>query len=397
MAEQAGKWKGGRILVTSDGQTRYQIRKMVGGKHYSIVLDVRSEEDAELELRAFLADPRGYAGEARTGDRPPVEMTPTSIDAFRKHLIAAGRTERYATNVAVYLAAWRGALGSADLAKLDGRVVKARLTEWDTARKHRIISFKSYCSWLVERGDLDPAESPGRFLTVPSARRNHETKGYSIAEVEALYRVLTSQPIRDQLCLQAKTGMHCSEVERLARGDWKARAIEGCAPVAGTVTFIHKNGRPKTLSLDAQAFAAALRLQERGAAVTNKAVHWAVEHANEKHGSPVINFGWLRHSFGTWLAERGEIFKPTGAGVSEEDVAKALGHTNTLTTRLHYLSVKVPPMYLVPILLQNPGDPPVAEPAPAAPAAPAPDSRAEAPEPRPRLRVVHGGRGGGEE
>ncbi len=391
MAEQAGRWRGGRILRTGDGAIRYQIRKMVGGRSYSIVLDARTEEDAELELRAFLSDPSGYLGEARAGERPPAEMTARLIDDFRKHLVAHGRTDRYAMNVAVYLAAWRGAIGSADLAHLNGRTVKGRLAEWPTARKHRIIAFKSFCSWLVERGDLDPAESPGRFLTVPSARRTHETKGYSIAEVEALYRVLESQALRDMLCLQAKTGMHCTEVERLARGDWKAREVARHAPIAGTVTFRHKTGRLKTLSLDAQTFAAAVRLQERGEAPYNKAIHWAVGKAHEKHGTARINFGWLRHSFGTWLADCGDVFRPTGAGASLDDVARALGHTNTQTTQLHYLSVQVPPMYRVPIHLTHPDDPPVAAPTPDA------DSRGEAPTPRPRLRVLSGGSDDGEQ
>ena len=355
MAEQAGKWQGGRILVTSDGKPRWQIRKMIGGRSYSIVLDVRDEDSALLELRAFLADPSGYAAGAKASDKP-IELSPARVSEFYAHLVSSGRTERYALDVSGYLAAWRDALGAADLRALDSRTIRGRLAEWKTARKHRIIAFKSFCSWLVERGDLDPAEDPGRFLTVPSARRTHDRKGYEIEEVEALYRVLPTQLIRDQLCLQAKTGMHCSEVRRLARGDWQARAVKGVEPIAGTITFRHKTGRPKTLSLDAQAFAAALRLQKRGRGPSNNAIHDAVDLAVKKHGVARVNFGWLRHSFATWLAERGEVWRPTGQGVPLDEVARALGHTTTRTTELRYLSVQVPPLYIVPIRLAHVDD-----------------------------------------
>ena len=43
MPTWSGKWKGGRTYVTRDGRTVYVLRKMLGGKNFSITLDVGME------------------------------------------------------------------------------------------------------------------------------------------------------------------------------------------------------------------------------------------------------------------------------------------------------------------------------------------------------------------
>jgi integrase len=70
-----------------------------------------------------------------------------------------------------------------------------------------------------------------------------------------------------------------------------------------------------------------------------------------------VHFGAIRHSFATWLVERGSTYNPKGGGLPLKAVAQALNHSSTRTTALHYVSATVPPMYVVPIRLEHPQDP----------------------------------------
>lgn len=357
-------WAGGRTYVDSRGRKRWIIRRRVSGILHTITLDVESESEALGELRLFERDTAGYrAAREQASLGGAVIMTLDDLKAFRSHLEGTGRSRLYIKGiVGPYLSAWLGKLARRDLRSLDAKTLKRLLAEWTTARKHRIIAFKSFCSWLVEQGRLDPTESPGRFLSVPAARRTHDRKGYTIQQVERLYSVLHTQTARDVLLVRAKTGMHWTEINRLSSGLGEIRVQRDCGLIAATITFKHKTGRPKTISVDLQTLAAILRMRQRGGAPTDNAtsevVALAVKRANAR-GDTVkeIHFGALRHSFATWLKERGELYHPTGRGLPVETVAEALGHTNTKTTALHYLSVGVPPMYRVAITLNHPEDP----------------------------------------
>ncbi len=156
---------------------------------------------------------------------------------FLQHLKDTDRSVEYLKSTRSYLAAWATALAGKDLRALTGPALKKLLATWDTGKKWRIIVFKSFTSYLQDAGELDPMENPGRFLKVPPARRSHELKGYGIEHIQKLYAALGSQAIRDVLCLQAKSGMHGTEVDRLASGDGKIAVLKNQGEIAGTVTF----------------------------------------------------------------------------------------------------------------------------------------------------------------
>jgi integrase len=366
-----GTWAGGRTYVLKDGSTAYIIRRMVKGKSYNITLDAKSLADAETELSRFLDDPTTYqtksdrqeqlAQQRLAHEQARVALSKDLIAAFLAYLKSAGRTDEYRADASRYLNQWRGDLGTTDLRSLDAKTTKRLLTA-RPAKKYRAIVFKSCCSWLVNEGLLDANENPGRHLKVPPSHRKHDAKGYSIATIERLYRALSSQYIRDALCLRALTGMHGSELERLASGQGKLEVLSGQEPIAATATFLHKTGEPHRVSLDAQGLAAAQRLIARGSAPAVSSIQEATEQAAKDAQDPSlaeINFGAIRHSVGTWLAEVGEIVTPSGKGLPVELIAQALGHKSTRTTKLHYLSVKVPPLYRTPIRLEHPNDPPL--------------------------------------
>nr|CAF05637.1 hypothetical protein [Archangium disciforme] len=367
MTKWSGKWIGGRTYTATDGSTRWIIRKTVAGVAYNVTLDVRSEAEALAELAAFRRNPAAYrtasqerqdeAQQAQEDAAQAVFLDEDRARRFLQHLKSSGRSDEYLKSTRSYLAAWATALADKDLRAVTGPALKKILATWDTGKKWRIIVFKSFTSFLQDSGELDPMVNPGRFLKVPPARRNHELKGYSIEHVQQLYAALGSQAIRDVLCLQAKTGMHGTEVDRLASGDGKIAVLKDQGEIAATVTFKHKTGKPFTLSLDVQGLAAAQRLQARGSAPDRQTIREAVERVCARTSLEFVHFGAIRHSFATWLVEQGSIYNPKGGGLSLEAVAQALNHSSTRTTALHYVSATVPPMYVVPIRLEHSNDP----------------------------------------
>jgi hypothetical protein len=238
---------------------------MVAGRNYAITLDAKSEMEAEAELALFLRDPTRYqtrAEVARARDDAAVYLDPETVGRFLEYLKREGRTERYVGNVGFYLAAWAEALAGRDLRTVNQQELIQELAQHKTARKNRIIALKSFTAWLRQvEGVLPGAEDASLALKVPPARPEKAVreKGYSIAQIERLYRAISGwesakfgwkgtgrvtdvRPVRDVLCLHAKTGMHATEIERLARGEGTVTVLKEQGPIAATIRFVHKSG-----------------------------------------------------------------------------------------------------------------------------------------------------------
>lgn len=407
MPQWSGSWDGGRTYQTKDGRTVWVLRRGAGGR-VQITLNVRTEDDAKAELALYNRDPDAYV--AAAADRAtdarfaqadgPVRVDARTIDRFIKALQAEGLTERYVGNVEYYLAAWSHDLKGRDLRRVSVRELNTVLDSYprevrdpDTgrpvvlaaARKHRISALKSLTAWLRKRGELVPADDASLSLQVPPPRPEKArrfaaggAKGYSIAQIERLYAALDGWPskkfgwkgterrvdvqcVRDVLLLHAKTGMHATEIERLARGEGRLDQLAGQGGIAGTITFIHKHGGVHVQSVDAQAVAAVKRLQARGSAPVDSYIRKVVQRAADKLGMKTIRFGELRHSFVTWARECGEEVRASEGGLSLDAIAAAIGHQSVRTTSRHYDQTKVPPMIRIPIRLVHADDPPVAD------------------------------------
>ena len=407
MPTWTGKWKGGRTYETGDGRTVYVLRKMVEGVAYELTLDARSEADAEVELSAFRKNPSAYANAHRSVELSHASANPginavrvdtDTIDRFIRALEAEGLTDRYIGNVEHYLAAWSYDLKGRDLRRVTVRDLNAVLDSYPrqveetetrrvitlaAARKHRISALKSLTAWLRKRGDLLPGEDASLSLQVPAPKPAKarkfaagEAKGYEIALIESVYGALDGwrskkygwqgtdkrvdvQSVRDVLLLHCKTGMHGTEIERLARGEGTLRDVEGQGEIAGTITFVHKTGNVHVQSIDAQTVAAVRRLQARGSAPVDSYIRKVVKRATDrlKIKEP-IRFGELRHSWVTWARTRGREVRPTDGGLSLEAIAAAIGHSSVRTTQRHYDQTKIPPMIAIPIRLVHADDPP---------------------------------------
>jgi len=375
-----GKWKGGRVKLV-DGRKVWLLEKMVSGARFSVSLAVSNEEDALAELALFRRDRDAYlarvkadreevtAASAAGGAGPLSDDVGPRLDAdsvreFLRHLTQRGRTEGYRRDARTYLSQWAEVLGGRDLRTVSLLELRRTLNQWPTARKMRIITLKSFFSWLREEDRLKAAEDPTLSLKVPPAvaEKGRRAKGYSMAQVEKLYVAIGSQTVRDVLCLRAKTGMHDSEIARLASGKGELRVVNDPSGIAGTARFLHKNGRIHILSLDAQALAAAQRLQARGRAPIRNTVRESIGYASARIGQPPIHPSELRHSFTTWATNEGQVVRATRGGVPLDVVASVLGHQSTRTTKKFYDGTEIPPMITVPLKLHHPQDPVVMQP-----------------------------------
>lgn len=378
MPQWNGRWSGGRTYLGKDGRTVYWLDRSWNGKRYGIALDVGSKRDAEAELALFLRDPSGYVERREAKkmvDEDRVVLGVHLMDQFQEHLRKLGREERHVRGVRHYLDWWHGQLGEVDIRKVTLKDLRRHLKTVTTARRNRIVAWKVFCSFLREELAVLPrGEDASLDLHTPASmpEKTIREKGYTIERIERFYRAMSAWPsarngwelrtvdvqsVRDCLLLHAKTGMHQTEVIRLAAGQGKIVEVENEVEIAGTITFVHKSGYVHTVSVDLQTLRAAQRLQRRGSAPADSYIIKVIKRTAKVANLEPIRLGELRHSFTTWGRTVGELVRPNGRGVSVEEVAAVLGHTNVRTTRLHYDGTKVPPMVKVPIKLFHPEDP----------------------------------------
>lgn len=389
------KWDGGRVKQNRRGQRVWVLEQQHLNRPYTMTLPVRSEAEALAELALFRRDRVAYV-EARSRERaaaaaPPAgsrkgdaSITADRVESFLTFLRAEKKSEGYVAYVKTYLADWTEALDGRDLRDLTLADLRAALATWDAATHKRIVALKSYTAWLRREGELKRNEDPTLDLDVPAvkATRAVEDRSYTAKQIEQVYAALTNysfapgwgddapesaprvtvdlQPVRDVFLLRALAGMHGSEIERLAKGEGVIRELKGYGKIAGTLFFPHKKGGGHVVSVGTKALAAAMRLQAAGSAPNRMLTCRAIRRVLDR--DPKLqprNFRLenLRHSWITLTASGGELIQPKNAGVPLDVVAQIAGHTNTMTTRKHYLGVYIPPMAVVPLVLVNADDP----------------------------------------
>ena len=381
------KWAGGRVKDV-DGAEVFFIERMIAKQRFAIRLDVGSEQDAEAELALFLRDPLNYRTkrEAAAADPGALVLDAETLQAFADYAREQGLSEDYRKDIlGHYLSQWAEALGRRDLRKVSLRELRALLNRavWKPGRRHRIVALRSFTAWARQDTRLRPADDPTGELLVPQPRASKtvEERGYSADHCARMYRALNSQLARDTFCLRVKTGMHDTEIGRIARGEAVLRRLDDPCGIAGTLAFRHeKADTTHVVSVDAQTFAAAERLRQRGAPLSRNAFKLMLDRAAIRlHGCdgvrskmknsdgsdrfvpcpscPTIQPGGLRHTFATIGEDAGRLVKRADRGVSRDDIAAAMGHTSKRTTGKFYTGATVPSMIELPLQLAHPDDP----------------------------------------
>jgi integrase len=376
-----GKWAGGRIALLKSGKRRWVLERRWQGRQHTIpLLKVRDEEGAAAALYAWTGDPAGFIDrhlDKQRRDRGAVtgavlltvaDLAALTVDQTRRHL-----SPRYIHSTKKHGVEWLAAFRGVDLRGVSRAEVHAVLNKLGGNQLKRILAIKAICAYLVKQGRLDPALSPARFVRMPVVvpERSVRSKGYSPDTLAAIYSHIVSQDVRDAFRLQCFTGMHGTEVARIAASGL-ADAL-GVAPqarltrlapaddgygtaIAGTVTVWHKRGSPHTISLDAPAFGAALRLQRLGKAPRQDRMWRQLKAASKLAGVVQVRAGELRHSLVS-IGQRGTWTYPTGVGIGVDELATVTGHRSSSVTRRFYDNQAVPRMLLLPLQLTHPADP----------------------------------------
>ncbi len=366
MGTQAG---GIEYRESQDGRLTAILRRSVAGKRYVIKLPATSEAEVTTELR--LVEAMGvpqYVERQRTAAEAAARRkagsgsvwSADSLRSWAASMTGRGISLDHRRACLAYVKAWGRALKHADLAKLATPDVRKALHGFRTARKYRVIALKAFTKHLRREGLLDRGADPTIELEVPASKSNRalEERAYPVATIEALYsRLSGSQEQRDMFRVLATTGMHMSELARLAAGKGVLRRVDGQGGIAGTVKFTHKNGRPHVLAVDGPTFAAAQRLAARGGTLAKSAFQQGLHIASR--GIEVLRGtdfapGRLRHSFATHAD--GEVVPVNRGGVSRATIAAQLGHSEA-TNRKFYAGIELPSMVTVPYRLLHADDP----------------------------------------
>ena len=383
MARQwTGKWAGGRTREI-DGRASWVIERMKGGRRYNITLEVHSETDAMAELALFERNPEAYLA-ARASSAPELGAIPafTSENLLRFTQDKLQNVTRpWTKELLGYLKGWMGLLKDRDLRSVTLAEYHAYLDRLGDPQRKYIIALRSYTKWLRTKGILSSAKDASRDLTVPAPKRPKIEVGYDMKAFELLFANIhapladraecegqhggsrrdgdsgVAQSVRDVLVLRALCGMHHTEIDRLARGAWKVKKVDH-GEIKGTITFIHKSGEPHRVSINAQALAAAERLQARGYAPAKRYVIRLMDEAAERAKVSRMSPGQLRHSFVTWSRTYGRLVKPVSdKGVDLAVIAEVIGHApGSRTTKKNYDGTHVPAMIVLPIRLVEPAE-----------------------------------------
>ncbi len=404
-AKWIGTWSGGRIRQAKDGKPVFVLEKVRHGRSYSKALHAGNEEEALAELALFERDPAAYRtrseqlasrdAAAASKMAGALLLDEDAITAFLNAKLEQDTTKNHVKNLAFYLSQWSEFYAGRDIRT----VPRSELTDWirrttpaitepsgevnprRALKRKKVYALRAFTHYLRTDGKLAMHEDPTLGLTAEPGRpekakrvRAGGRKYYELRHVERLYsaivghesqkfgwkgtgRVTETQSVRDVLLLQAKHGMHATEVERLAKGQGHIKVLSGHGEIAGTIQFVHKVGHVHVISVDAQSLAAAQRLQKRGSPPVDSYIRTVIGRAAKMAEVESINFGTLRHSFATWAKSHGSVIKPTEGGVSLEVIAAVMGHRSTRTTKLNYDGTEIPEMIKIPLKLEHPEDP----------------------------------------
>jgi integrase len=337
-----GAWEGGYISVGARGRKTYVIERRVNGDKFHVSTRAHERRAALAHLDRFEKNPRDYRPQGSDSDGALRITTELVADFLHWHEHERDNTRKYVQATGRYLEHWVEDLGGLDWRQLNAhRHLRPALDERGPGeRAPRIAALKVFFKWLRrERGIVVAAQDPTLDLAVPQASpaKLRERQVVDYGTVAAVLRALSGRE-RDFLLVKAVTGAHATEIRRLVLGeDARLDVLTQPAPHAPTVIavarFRHKSKRVVTHPIETrQLLDALLRLQKD--IPPDRAVNDAIKDVCAKLGLAPFTVGKMRHSFGTWHAEK---------GVAKQAIADGLHHLSADTTEAFYIDVMVPP------------------------------------------------------
>ena len=333
-------WPGGYVRTTGDGRPVWYIHKRVGGVRWKKALQVANEDQALVELAAFLKDPKAYCeGVALPAPDEPLLLDARLVKTYLAHA-AAPRSENGRENSRKWMRAkgkilawWASVLVDARGGPLDLRKVElARhvlpALEPVRGKRHRREAIKALYAWLAATGRVRASEDPVARLPVGQGRVA-QTQGGKDKRVprEHVLKVIDHLLMKEDsryghaLTVSAATGWHVTEIERFVQRGEVIEPVPLSLQEPGVEAILstpHKSGRQHYTKVgrDALLAARALLAGRRGFSVK-----WYVETvkaACQELKLPPFSPAWMRHTSATLAVEQ--------PGVSDIDTGKFPGH-----------------------------------------------------------------------
>lgn len=345
-SESRERWPGGYIHRQKDGQPVYVIERELGivetaddgtkkrvRRRFHVSTRRHGIKAALKELERWEEDPLNYSPLPDDGPEP-IYLTKARVEEFGKWQLAKGDSRKHVNSCKNRLIHWMDDLRDVDLRKANLRdhIIPA-LKKRVTMRAHRISTIKAFYGWLREVEHLlISAQDPTLDLPVPQAQpeKRKVHKALTLEVVQAAFEKLEGA-YQDVLMVLAATGWHYTELQRFVRHPASDIAPGRDSTLAVFVTP-HKNKDLTRTPIDVQDVVdAGQRLRERHTLPKrpNKAIAAACKAAEV----PIFKLGVIRHTVGTWAADR---------GATKGQIAEFLNHKSKRTTELFYIHAHVP-------------------------------------------------------
>lgn len=338
------KWAGGFVWRSKTGVETFVIERHLGGHYFKISTRCHDETAALAESARFELDPFAYRPGLIAGK---LSMTAELVNEHLAwQLETKGNTKEWVGICRSALADWAEDFDGLDLRSLTSHGhIKPALRSRKSIHHHRVASLKGFFKWLrVEKGLLKHAEDATLDVPIPKQRSSRLTAPRDVPigdvrKVRAFFARETSNPrenkaraqMRALLELLAGTGWHVSEARRFAQSG-EIRPDPTGRHLAIAVTWHKRKEAAATWLQHTEALEAAQHLQ--GLRVfSGYTLAARMRQACEAAKVPFFGLGDLRHSVATWAAED---------GTEQEQIAKALNHSSSRTTRGHYIRHRIP-------------------------------------------------------
>lgn len=339
------KWEGGYVWRSKRGAETFVIERHLGGRYFKISTRCHTAEAALAELARWEKDPYAYRPGLVVGK---VEMTDELVlEYVRFQTEVKGNTREWAAICRNVLADWLEDFDGLDLRSLTAHGhIRPALRSRDTVRHHRMAALKGFFRWLrVEKGLVKHSEDATLDVPIPKqgSSRLEAPRDVPVGDVRKVAAVFTRESgspremkaraqMLNLMALLQGTGWHVSEARRFAING-EIRPDPTGQHLAVLVTWHKRKEFASTFAQNEETLEAARFIRKLGRVFSDNTTAIRMREACRLAEVEAFGLGDLRHSTATWAAED---------GTDQEEIARALNHSSSKTTRQHYIRHRIP-------------------------------------------------------